>query len=156
MAQTLEQSNPDVADGEAELITLDALEAAEQPSNGNGTTAEPMEVQQQPQKRPVVMAKKSKAMQQRDAKRLAIAQHASRRINREHYDPSKLEKKHWREHGFPVWLAFLKAKWRMQREARSAALSSALLLEATGEEVPTASIAGTLARREQNWQILQV
>lgn len=78
-----------------------------------------------------------------------------------------MEKKSWRQHGFGEWLNFLKAKWRLQLEAKLASRDATMLTEAIeagtsfASSAPSTSLSiggamATFARREQTWQILQV
>lgn len=142
----LEKENQAV---EPELITLDELEkAAEKKKTTDSIKTNTTKTT-------------SKRTLQREAKQRAIAQHAQRRIQRQHYDEeyNKLEKKTWKDDGFHQWLVFLKAKWRLQKEAKWTAFNAAIaneLAENGGDNIsdPTTSIKSS-KQREQIWLILQ-
>ncbi|KAL3088189.1 hypothetical protein niasHS_008050 [Heterodera schachtii] len=127
------------------------------------------------------MDKKTSAAQlKREAKRAAVLQHAGRafpwRCYAAMYQPKKQS---WHSDGFVPWLDYLKAKWLLQRQARTTAFNEraveaaddAQAADAVSNDVRTGTSAGggavvhlstataaalALARRESTWHILQI
>ncbi|KAL3118745.1 hypothetical protein niasHT_000505 [Heterodera trifolii] len=74
--------------------------------------------------------KKSAAQLKREAKRAAVLQHAGRAFPRRCYAAMNQPKKRsWHSDGFVPWLDYLKAKWLLQRQARTTAFNEAKFVE---------------------------
>ncbi|KAL3113616.1 hypothetical protein niasHT_010645 [Heterodera trifolii] len=184
-AENAENSRPPPAQQPTEPTDLVALDTL----LGQEDNQQPQTEQQRPaeavQKTAKMDKKKSAAQLKREAKRAAVLQHAGRAFPRRCYAAmNQPTKRSWHSDGFVPWLDYLKAKWLLQRQARTTAFNEALLeraveaaddaqaADADSDAVRIGTSAGgsgavvhlstataaalALARRESTWHILQI